>query len=663
MKSIRVAGACLNQTPLDWRNNLNNILNSLEAARKADVSVLCLPELCISGYGCEDAFFSDYVTDRSLSSLEAIIPETRGLVVTVGLPMVFENCVYNVVALLVNGQVAGFVPKQELAGEGIHYEPRWFKPWPEHRRATFRWNDRQYPIGDLIFEVDGLRIGFEICEDAWNGIRPAQRHYLNNVDIILNTSASHFAFGKTRIREMLVREASRAYSCTYVYSNLLGNEAGRVVYDGEILIAQSGTLLARNRQFQYAEYQLLSAVIDTSIPRRARKKTFAFEPMPPEHLIRTEIELPDLHQGFRRDGGIIDPFACKEEEFHRAVTLAMFDYMRKSRSCGFVLSLSGGADSSATAVLAAEAIKNAERFLPREQLERRLSYLDIDWERPLTEQLITCVYQATEHSSSETEESARELAQEIGARYFRWDVEPNVVAYEQQIEKSLGRELSWETDDLALQNIQARVRAPGIWMIANIQNGLLLTTSNRSEAAVGYATMDGDTAGGLAPLGGIDKATLLKWLTWAENALNYQALRYVNSLQPTAELRPTDLDQTDENDLMPYPVLDAIERAAIHDYQSPVQVFKTLRGMLPDKELKRYVVRFFKLWARNQWKRERYAPSFHLDDANLDPRTWCRYPILNGGYKEELEELEAYFEHLLQTGEQPPIPHQVSYDN
>ncbi|MEM8888905.1 MAG: NAD(+) synthase, partial [Bacteroidota bacterium] len=247
---------------------------------------------------------------------------------------------------------------------------------------------------------------------------------------------------------------------------------------------------------------------------------------------------------------------------------------------------------------------------------------------------------ATENSGEDTLESARELALGLGANFHNWNVEPLHKAYKGLAAEAIGRDLTWEKDDIALQNIQARLRSPGIWMLANIRNALLITTSNRSEAAVGYATMDGDTSGGLAPLGGMDKDSLLEWLVWAEKELDIPALRYVNALKPTAELRPAEQTQTDEADLMPYGVLDDIEKAAIRDYKSPVEVFKTLRGSYPDPVLKGYIRKFFLLWSRNQWKRERYAPSFHLDDENLDPKTWCRFPILNGGFYEALREMD-----------------------
>ena len=636
MKQIIVAGACLNQTPLSFRSNAQNIIRAIESARKNGVHILCLPELAISGYGCEDAFFGDDVLHRSLNSLEDIRMACKDITVSVGLPLEYENCLHNVVCVIHNQEILGFVAKQELAGDGIYYEPRWFKPWKEKRRVEYSWQGKTYPLGDLLFEIGGVRIGFEICEDAWNGVRPAQRHYLNNVDLILNPSASNFAFGKSHIRERLVTEASRSYNCTYIYSNLLGNEAGRIIFDGEVLVAQGGELLARNRRFSFDDYCVLPVVVDVDRVHVQRKKSFNFEPEYPAHLIQVEktfniqLELSPTE---------IAPYESKEEEFYLAETLALFDYMRKSYSRGFVISLSGGADSSTCAVMCAHALLRAQKELGEETFQERIAYSGIDPKRSPVKQLLTCVYQATQNSSDSTLESARELALGLGGTFHQWNVESIHQQYIQLAEESLQRKLTWETDDLTLQNIQARLRSPGIWMLANIQRGLLITTSNRSEAAVGYATMDGDTSGGLAPLSGIDKASIIDWLKWAEKALDLSSLSYVNALQPTAELRPDTYDQTDEQDLMPYVLLDEIECLAIRDYLSPREVFLSLKHKYPEEMLKQNIRKFFRLWSRNQWKRERYAPSFHLDDKNLDPKTWCRFPILNGGFKEALEEL------------------------
>ena len=171
-----------------------------------------------------------------------------------------------------------------------------------------------------------------------------------------------------------------------------------------------------------------------------------------------------------------------------------------------------------------------------------------------------------------------------------------------------------------------------------------------AEAAVGYATMDGDTSGGLSPIAGIDKAWLREWLRWMEHHGPAErhplpVLGLVNVQAPTAELRPPGSHQTDEDDLMPYPLLDAIERAAIRDKLMPLDVLRQMVLRFPQyplSQLTGWVERFFTLWCRNQWKRERYAPSFHLDDENLDPKTWCRFPILSSGFTAELAEMRDW---------------------
>jgi NAD+ synthase (glutamine-hydrolysing) len=249
-----------------------------------------------------------------------------------------------------------------------------------------------------------------------------------------------------------------------------------------------------------------------------------------------------------------------------------------------------------------------------------------------------------------TRTAAETIAKAVGAEFHVIDVDAQVKSYIALLEQALGRPLTWEHDDIALQNIQARVRAPSIWMLANLRGAVLVTTSNRSEAAVGYATMDGDTAGGLAPLGGIDKSWLRTWLRWMETKglLGLEpipALGVINSQQPTAELRPPSQAQTDEADLMPYDILESIEDSAIRDKHTPIEVLQELLPRFPHYEpaqIATWIERFFRLWCQNQWKRERLAPSFHLDDRNVDPRSWCRFPILSGGFERELAEMRAY---------------------
>ncbi len=610
MAAIKIAGATLNQTPLDWQGNLNRILDAIQRAKSEQVELLCFPELSITGYGAEDLFLSYWFPQKAVSQLEKLIPYCQDITVAVGLPVRIGEKVYNTMALIENGELKGIVAKQFLAIDGVHYEFRWFTPWSANQVIEFEVWGKTVPFGDLTFFHKGIHYGFEICEDAWRGkFRPGYRLCERKVDLIFNPSASHFAMQKTLGRKELIEQSSSMFDCYYCYINLLGNESGRMIFDGEILLAKEGRLLSRNQLLSFQDFQVLPFLLEN-----------------------TEQSLAPIHS--------------KEWEFVQASALGLFDYLRKSKSNGFVLSLSGGADSSTIAILVAEMVKRGLMELGIEQFIHKigipLTYQTKNPEKELVGQLLTTAYQGTINSSEATFCSAKTLAESLGAKFYAWTIDEEVLSYTQKIETAIGRKLTWETDDLTLQNIQARSRSPIIWMLANLTNALLLSTSNRSEGDVGYATMDGDTSGSISPIAAVDKHFILHWLRWAEKNLNRTGLSLVNSLTPTAELRPTERTQTDEKDLMPYSVIVEIEKLAIRDRRSPLDVFILLREELQLNEavLKEYIKKFFRLWSRNQWKRERLAPSFHLDEFNVDPKTWYRFPILSAGYQEELNELD-----------------------
>lgn len=597
------AGAALNQTPIDWKNNTRNILSAIETAKKKNVDLLCLPELCITGYGCEDLFLSDWIYEKALEVLNELVPYTKDITVSFGFPFIHENRRYNCVTLIKDGRILGITPKQHLANDGVHYEQRWFTPWTPGDADIIIFDGQAIQFGDFLYEIDGLKVGFEICEDAWREeTRPGHSHYERGVDIILNPSASHFAFGKSATRKHLVTESSRHFQCTYIYANLLGNESGKMIYDGELIIAENGDILAQALLLSFQDVVLISSL----------------DPIQSAYSENTH------------------------EEFTAAESLALFDYLRKSKSKGFVLSLSGGADSSACAVLVSEMLQRSRLELGDLGVKEKLSNITFANEKVNLSTLLTCAYQGTKNSSGATYNSAKMLSDSIGATFYNWLIDEQVDNYTKTIENALGRSLTWKHDDIALQNIQARARSPIIWMLANINNSLLLTTSNRSEGDVGYATMDGDTSGSISPIAGVDKHFVRKWLKWAEKELGYDGLANVNNLTPTAELRPSEQSQTDEDDLMPYPIMVEIERLAIGKHQSPLAVFNSLKSKNLESEtlLKSHINKFYRLWSRNQWKRERLAPAFHLDDFNVDPRSWCRFPILSGGFEEELKLLK-----------------------
>ena len=657
MQLIHVASASLNQTPLAWDVNKANILEAIKQAKQQKVSILCLPEMCITGYGCEDAFQAPGMLRTADDMLQDILPHTSGLIVAMGLPRMYRGGLFNTCCLMADAEIVGFAAKQNLAGAGVHYEPRWFQAWPSGTTGDIEFAGDTHPIGDLLFDCGGVKIGFEICEDAWTAKRPGKELSRAGADILLNPSASHFAFGKQEIRRRLVREGSRSFGVSYIYANLLGNEAGRVIYDGGSLIASGGKIVAEGKRFSFEDVQLVTAPIDLACNQKRQFSDNETECVrSPDQIAQVAFEFP-RYESTKQNVKEVEwekSTDIKEEEFTRAVSLGLFDYLRKSRSQGFVVSLSGGCDSASVATLVAMAINLGLAEIGLEAFLRKLSHIDklttaIDT-ADLTRKLLTCVYQATDNSSETTRRAAHQLSIALHATFFEWNINSLVEDYRTCVEQVVERPLTWERDDLTLQNIQARARAPGVWMLANLQGSLLLSTSNRSEAAVGYATMDGDTSGGLAPIAGIDKAFLRRWLLWMEKTgpVGFDpipVLSEINQQPPTAELRPPVEAQTDETDLMPYDLLDVVERAAVRDKFMPLEVYQLLKIEFPQynrHQLEHWVIRFFQLWSRNQWKRERYAPSFHLDDENLDPKTWCRFPILSGGFERELEQLREW---------------------
>lgn len=661
MTQITVATAALNQTPLDWEGNRQRIIQAIHSARSAGAQFLCLPEMAVTGYGCEDMFLAEHLHSRAIEVVNSLRPETRGIMVNLGIPWAHNGRRYNCAVIVCDGQLLGIVAKKHLDNSGVHYEQRWFHEWPVGKQSSVSIAGSSVPVGDVIFSLDGIKIAYEICHDAWVDNRHACDLIARGVQLIANPSASHFAFGKRAVVEELVQRGSALCDGVYIYSNLLGCESGRTIYGGDRLIADRGKIIASGERFTYRDMELTAATIDiaptnsvntTALGIVARPVVAPELPTSPTSITQNNLTVPAWESpGQIELRGSSIPIQ-RLEEFARSVSLGLFDYMRKCKAHGFTLSLSGGVDSSATACLVSMMLNFALRDLGAAGVCQKLSHItalpDALSEGRAMRLLLSCAYQSTNNSSAATKAAARTVAQGVDATFYELDVAPLVQQYGEMVEAAVAHRFNWTEDDLILQNIQSRVRSPSIWMLANYRKALLLTTGNRSEAAVGYATMDGDTSGGLSPLGGIDKAFLRCWIEWLATSgpsgigpLPY--LKEVIAVPPTAELRPPEAHQTDEGDLMPYHVLSNIERLALSSRLSPLQVWsrlcKELGSDFSKLQLGVWVTKFFKLWGSNQWKRERFAPSFHLDDYNLDPKTWCRFPILSGGFESELKEL------------------------
>jgi NAD+ synthase (glutamine-hydrolysing) len=338
--------------------------------------------------------------------------------------------------------------------------------------------------------------------------------------------------------------------------------------------------------------------------------------------------------------GPLAPADLPHLELELALCLGLREYVRKSRIPGFALALSGGRDSSMCAVL-------VQRML-------RYSHPDLDAAAlaELVRRTLVTAYLATAHSGDATETAARELAAEIGAEHLSAEIQAAVDLHRQLVGDLVGDAPSWDNPahDIPLQNVQARLRGSLIWFVANLKGRLLLTTSNKTEAAVGYATMDGDTSGGLAPIADVPKSLIGPWLQWAMDTHGLTSLRHVLHTPATAELRPASSAQTDEGDLMPFAVLDRLIYHFAYLGEEPVTLFDRLwpemRPRYADdpRAFATHIRKFVRLFCAAQWKRERFAISFRVGVFDLDPKYGFRFPPVQAPFTEELAALDARVE-------------------
>ena len=609
--NLKIASSNLNQTPLAWEKNFSNIRNSINDARKKNVKILCFPELSITGYSCQDLFFNSWFIKKSEKYLKEVVKLCDGMTVLIGHPLNYSGKLYNAVSIIKNKEIKGCFIKSNLPNDGIHYEKRWFEPWRLGEIKEHIFDKKKVPIGTIQYEFsDSLTLGFEICRDSWDTERPAKYIRTKKNLLIINPIASHYAFGKFEFRKNQVLESSKKFNCTYISTNLLGNESGKFIFEGDTILAQKGRLLNITKRFSFKNYNLNVFIIN----------------------LENDINKYIYNK------------LNSNEEFISAFSIALIDYLKKSGLNGFALSLSGGLDSSTIAILVYESVRRYIDEVGSEEVIQKLkisNFLSSKNEnenvKNILNKIFITVYQKTKNSSKETMRSAKKLSDFIGSKHFEWNIDQEVNSIVSKISKNTRVEYNWEKHDISLQNIQARVRSPFIWFIANTNNFLLLATSNRSELSVGYSTMDGDSSGSISPIAGLDKIFIQKLLKYLSEHHNYQILDLVLNLKPSAELQPLKYNQTDEEDLMPYRLLSKIEYLAVKKRLGPKEIINQIKG--EKEEIKESVKKFFSNYGKSQWKRERAAPSFHFDEFSLDSSLWHRMPILSKNYLEDINDL------------------------
>jgi NAD+ synthase (glutamine-hydrolysing) len=537
-RQLRLALAQINVTVGDLAGNVARILTAAREARAAGATVVCAPELAIPGYPPEDLLLKPgFVSDnlRALDDLRRASAELSGMTIITGFVDRTQD-LFNAAAILREGRLVGVYHKQYLPNYGVFDEDRYFSA------------GRETPN----FVLDGAQVGVSICEDIWypNG-SPTLQAYAG-AEALINMSASPFHAGKQEARERMLSTRAADTGCIVAYVNLVGGQ-DELVFDGSSVVFDGrGELVARAKAF--AEDLL---VVDLDVeevfrtrlhdPRRRKDRDALSEPLAtpvivslaPAPVHRTpDVSVHDAATPALGAPGRIEPLPDRVEEVYRALTLGVGDYVRKSGFSTALVALSGGIDSALTAAVAVDAL-GADKVIG--------------------------VSLPSRYSSQGSRDDARALAEHLGVRFMTMAIEPMFAAAMETLAEPLAT-FGPTTSTLTEENMQARIRGALMMALSNRSGAILLSTGNKSEMAVGYATLYGDMAGGFAVLKDVFKTLVYDLARWRNQQAGRELIPWTTiEKSPSAELRP---DQKDSDSLPPYDVLDPILRAYVEEDRS-----------------------------------------------------------------------------------------------
>src|SRR3954454_8121241 len=526
MSRLTVALAQIDPTVGDLDGNAEKIRAGIDRAREAGAQLVVFPELALTGYPLEDLLIKTHFLRRTSERLEELAEASEGIVALVGYPQLRDD-VYNACAVLSEGRVQAVYQKTYLPNYGVFDEQRYFQQGSE----------------PALIEDDGIPIGLTICEDIWQTGPPASSEALACAQVIANLSASPYHAGKGREREQMLAQGARDNVAEMGFCNLVGGQ-DELVFDGHsVVLDQDGTIVARAPQFEEA-FTVASLDLGAVTTRRlqdARHRDAVYaERMRGDAPVATIARLAarpvrepvavggDGPDGSPRGGGMGGPKSeLKDDldEVYSALVLGVRDYVDKNGFKQVVFGLSGGIDSALVALVAVDAL-GPDR--------------------------VTCVVMPSPYSSSETQDDARAIARNLGTDCIDLRIEEPMQAFERVLAESFKD----SEPDITEENLQARIRGNLIMALSNKFGWLVLTTGNKSEMSVGYATLYGDMAGGFAVLKDVFKGTVYRLVEWRNQQAGSELVPHsVIERPPSAELR---YEQRDDQSLPPYDVLDAI---------------------------------------------------------------------------------------------------------
>ncbi|MCC6143046.1 MAG: NAD(+) synthase [Candidatus Hydrogenedentes bacterium] len=636
MRLVKIGTAAVSVKVGDFEGNATRLAAAIRAARQERVHLLVTPELAISGYSLEDRIFWPHMTRNSWQMLKQLAEECDGITVFLGLPVTHRSMMYNAAALIHDKRILGLILKKYLPTYSIFYEMRNWTPW-----AGGVTEINGVPAGDLVFKLPFGMVSAEICEDLWSARSPARARVVAGAEIICNPSASPFTPRKNDERKRLTLGAASSLKSVYAYANVLGCDSSRLVFDGGGFVATPDQIVCEGPILSDRSWTLASGVVNLDEISRLRGENTTWRVGAAEQTEAEQVRVvaaegsfqpaPVAEYAAKLPGSFYVPESGSREVNHRhqaldelfdALILGCRDYFEKVGAFKrFVIALSGGRDSALCLLLAVEAAKRLKEGAEAARYADR----------------VACVYLPHEdYSSDETQQAARALAAELGVPFQVVPIqEEAALAFRKAAEMAGGED---KVTALARQNLQARIRGAMMLNWANNCGGLLLVTSNLSEAAVGYTTTGGDNEGGYSPIANVPKTLVTELLAHIARREGLAAMQAVLDIPPSAELAP---DQQDEKDLMPYVVLDDLLYLYAKGRMSLADCWRVACYRHPDHspdQMRIWTADFGRRFSFNQWKRDQHPVSLKVMDLDLDPKTGFRFPVTQS-IDHELEEL------------------------
>ncbi|XP_030917029.1 glutamine-dependent NAD(+) synthetase isoform X3 [Geospiza fortis] len=630
-RAVTVATCALNQWALDFEGNLERIFRSIDIAKSKGARYRLGPELEICGYGCSDHF---YESDTLLHSFEVLgklleSPATQDIICDVGMPVLHRNVRYNCRVIFLNKKILLIRPKISLANTGNYRELRWFTPWSKARHVEEYFLPRiiqevtgqeTVPFGDAVLATKDTCLGTEICEELWAPNSPHIEMGLDGVEIFTNSSGSHHVLRKAHTRVDLVNSATAKNGGIYILANQKGCDGDRLYYDGCAMISMNGETVAQGSQFSLDDVEVLVATLDLEDVRS----------------YRAEISSRNLA-----------PWTCM-------LALGLF----KAQQTGFLLPLSGGIDSSATACIVYSmchqvclAVKNgnADVLADARRIVNDETYIPED-PREFCKRVLTTCYMASENSSQDTCNRAKLLAEQIGSYHINLNIDAAVKVVVGIFSVVSGRTPQFSVyggssrESLALQNVQARIRMVLAYLFAQLAlwarrmpGGLLvLGSANVDESLRGYLTKYDCSSADINPIGGISKTDLKSFIQYCIENFQLTALRSIMSAPPTAELEPLvdgQVAQTDEADMgMTYAELSIYGKLRKIGKAGPYSMFCKLiniwKEIFTPREVASKVKHFFRMYSVNRHKMTTLTPSYHAENYSPDDNRFDLRPFL-----------------------------------